>query len=438
VQRGVQTTHGKQYYWGVNDQLRQLSDTLHDTHISFGHDPFGNLAWADYGTEKQLRLPDEVGNLFKTKERKDRKYGDAGQLLESGKVKYYYDEEGNLIRKIVDKGVLWDYEWYDNGHLKKVIRPDKKVVTFTYDALGRRTSKTFEGKTTRWIWDGNVPLHEWVEDQHEEPRVNDKGEVMPREIDSAALTTWLFEEAGSFVPMAKLKGDKQYSIITDHLGTSVQMYNITGEKTWECELDSYGKIRMLEGHATSCPFRYQGQYEDIETGLYYNRFRYYNPEDGVYVSQDPIRLEGGLNFYSYVLDNLVLVDPFGLMPLMSGATQKGMLRSSFEYLKRYGPSAMRKHHLIPQEMFKDTSFMNRLDLITKGKGKDFIHKQIATITNELHNTIHDAGWNPEFKKWAKNNPKFSLKDLQQQVKKMMKSHQIPKSSRNFSKSYCKP
>ena len=41
------------------------------------------------------------------------------------------------------------------------------------------------------------------------------------------------------------------------------------------------------------PFRYQGQYEDIETGLYYNRFRYYSPESGTYISQDPIRLAGG-------------------------------------------------------------------------------------------------------------------------------------------------
>jgi len=58
----------------------------------------------------------------------------------------------------------------------------------------------------------------------------------------------------------------------------------------------------MEGHRTSCPFRYQGQYEDIETGLYYNRFRYYNPEDGQYISQDPIRTLGGNNLYGYVDD----------------------------------------------------------------------------------------------------------------------------------------
>ena len=60
------------------------------------------------------------------------------------------------------------------------------------------------------------------------------------------------------------------------------------------------------------PFRYQGQYEDIETGLYYNRFRYYSPESGTYISQDPIRLAGGLAFYGYVMDCNGWIDPWGL------------------------------------------------------------------------------------------------------------------------------
>ncbi|WP_452220006.1 RHS repeat domain-containing protein, partial [Lacinutrix salivirga] len=83
--------------------------------------------------------------------------------------------------------------------------------------------------------------------------------------------------------------------------TPVEMYNSSGEKTWEVEYDIYGKIRKLaKGVASDCPFRYQGQYEDEEIGLYYNRFRYYSPDIGVYISQDPIGLEGGMpNIYSY-------------------------------------------------------------------------------------------------------------------------------------------
>jgi hypothetical protein len=47
--------------------------------------------------------------------------------------------------------------------LAKVVRPDGKTVEFGYDALGRRVWKKFGAKTTKWIWDGNVPVHEWVE-----------------------------------------------------------------------------------------------------------------------------------------------------------------------------------------------------------------------------------------------------------------------------------
>ena len=56
----------------------------------------------------------------------------------------------------------WFYEWTSNGMLKKVIRPDGRPVEFRYDALGRRTAKRYFGKITRWVWNGNVPLHEGI------------------------------------------------------------------------------------------------------------------------------------------------------------------------------------------------------------------------------------------------------------------------------------
>lgn len=77
-------------------------------------------------------------------------------------------------------------------------------------------------------------------------------------------------------------------------------------------LDVYGNAKESAGEKCFIPFRYQGQYEDEETWLYYNRFRYYSPDMGMFISQDPIGLAGGLSLYSYVHDSNFWVDIFGL------------------------------------------------------------------------------------------------------------------------------
>ncbi len=68
----------------------------------------------------------------------------------------------------------------------------------------------------------------------------------------------------------------------------------------------------MQGDKAFIPFRQLGQYEDVETGLYYNRFRYYDPNTGNYISQAPISIAGGLNVYAYVHDTNVWTDILGL------------------------------------------------------------------------------------------------------------------------------
>ena len=83
------------------------------------------------------------------------------------------------------------------------------------------------------------------------------------------------------------------------------------------EFDIYGRIREdTFNNKPFIPFRQLGQYEDKELdGLYYNRFRYYNPETGSYISKDPIGLPGNNpNLYAYTHDSNTMVDPLGLMP----------------------------------------------------------------------------------------------------------------------------
>ncbi|HEX8656603.1 MAG TPA: DUF6531 domain-containing protein, partial [Hymenobacter sp.] len=288
----------RNYRWQGPDQLTELADSATGT-TRFGHDARGALSNTRYPEgQEELRLPDAVGNLFRTPERQDRHYGPGGQLLQANGTTYRYDALGNLIEKETALNQRWHYRWNGAGQLTQVTRPDGAAVAFAYDALGRRISKRFRGQVTRWVWDGNKPLHEWSTLELDGRNTDD-------------VVTWLFEEE-SFAPVAKLTSHGSYSVVTDHVGTPLELYDGQGRKTWQAQLDSYGAVREGRGTPQDCPFRYQGQYEDVETGLYYNRFRYYDPEAGQYVSQDPIGLLGGLAPYAYVRDPHKQVDVFGL------------------------------------------------------------------------------------------------------------------------------
>ena len=99
----------------------------------------------------------------------------------------------------------------------------------------------------------------------------------------------------------------------------LEAYDENGEKVWARELDLYGNA--IAGDSSFIPFLYQGQYYDEEIGLAYNRFRYYSPESGTYISQDPIRLAGGLAFYGYVMDCNGWIDPWGLKGIVPTVTK---------------------------------------------------------------------------------------------------------------------
>lgn len=158
-------------------------------------------------------------------------------------------------------------------------------------------------------------LHEWDTDEARKPRlVTD--ETGREEYDGTEkpdnLVTWVYDGT-SFTPVAKVTDGERYTIVHDYLGTPTQAYDSKGELVWEMLLDVYGEVAECHGARTLVPFRYQGQYEDEETGLYYNRFRYYSPDMGMYISSDPIGLNSReYNFYSYVSDSNSITDPFGL------------------------------------------------------------------------------------------------------------------------------
>ena len=312
----------RKYHWGSADRLLKTEDNRFGT-TTYEYSPTGHLQKAVYADgREEYRLSDKAGNLFDDPDRKLRKYLRGGKLEQSGEWRFVYDRDGQLVEKYKGSGKWWDskserwrYIWNQNGTLKEVRPPGGGDFAFdalfTYDALGRRLSKDAIGITC-WLWNGNVPLHEWTPSQ----RRNKKGEIEEYQKD---LRTWLFEEE-SFVPLALFQDGKAYSIVTDHLGTPVEAYNEKGEEVWYRRLDMNGKvIEERSMNYTSykdyikIPFLFQGQYYDEEIKLAYNRFRYYDPELGRYISEDPIRFDSGqINLFTYVKDTNVWMDIWGL------------------------------------------------------------------------------------------------------------------------------
>jgi RHS repeat-associated protein len=331
----------KKYTWETNDQLTNIFDALSKNNTSFKYDT-GNLVFAQYaGNQVMHRATDDTGNIYETVTKGDRVYNAAGALLECKKYSYKYDVEGRLISKTSKSTQKKTrYTWYASGLLKKVLQPDGKSIEFIYDTLGRRIEKRTAGTVTRWVWDGNVPLHEWQYDSSNRPQavVNEWGEITydkeePHPLNlpaNAAGITWIFD-ADSFVPCAKIENGHTYSIITDHLGTPVQAYDAAGKKVWELVLDVYGRATAITGEKDFIPFRYKGQYEDAGTGLYYNRFRYYDAQSGNYVSPDPIGIAAGPNAYAYVHDPNSWVDVNGLSGVPDFATLKDMAQHTLDF-----------------------------------------------------------------------------------------------------------
>jgi RHS repeat-associated protein len=386
------------YEWSKGNKLNKIINELSNAKTNFEYDAFDNLISGTYNeagkTETIYRVPDKIGNLFKTKERSDRKYGKGGQLQQDEKYNYYYDGEGNLLlkefrsnpnertedktayaaeRKIILKGSAtgWAYKWAGNGMLKQVINPGGATVEFHYDPLGRRVAKEYKGTVTRWVWNGNTPLHEWNYKGQYPPHtsIDEDGTITEEREPVENIITWIFEDE-SFVPCAKIDEKKKYSIVTDYLGTATHGYDAEGKIVWERELDCYGKSRKQKGAKDFCPYLYQGQYLDDETGLAYNRFRYYDVDSGGYISQDPIGLNGGTAFYGFVHDPNSHVDIFG-------------------WWSELLPSGM-GHHLFPRSVAKklaipELSQNNSISWYPNNpKGSDVLH-------GEMHGALSKEG-----------------------------------------------
>ncbi|MCQ5039405.1 type IV secretion protein Rhs, partial [Bacteroides fragilis] len=269
IRKDSRTRHMRRYRWGVADRLLSVEDSRRGE-TRYSYTPTGQLDRAEYPDgREQWRKSDPVGNLYPDPDMKLRRYLSGGRLEQDGEWHCEYDADGNLTERYLGTGKWldgkkdrWRYRWNADGSLAKVVRPDKREVEFTYDALGRRLSKSFGTTVTRWVWNGNVPLHQWKQ-RREYSVMEDRWNTDTERHD---MTVWLFDEE-SFVPMAMIKEGRSYSILTDQLGTPTEAYDADGNEVWSRMLDMDGNVIEETGNKGMVPFLFQGQYYDRETGL---------------------------------------------------------------------------------------------------------------------------------------------------------------------------
>ncbi|MEI1693653.1 RHS repeat-associated core domain-containing protein, partial [Acinetobacter nosocomialis] len=140
----------------------------------------------------------------------------------------------------------------------------------------------------------------------------------------------------------------------DHLGTPQEMTDHTGAIIWKAEYKAWGECKAEKAKSNffenseiiSNNIRFQGQYFDEETGLHYNRYRYYLPYVGRFISKDPIGLLGGFNVYEYAPSPVAWIDVLGLerMPTWM-PTKQGYQRQHIIPYSLKGHEVFAKSHM---------------------------------------------------------------------------------------------
>ncbi|MDU8925668.1 RHS repeat-associated core domain-containing protein, partial [Pasteurellaceae bacterium LIM206] len=150
------------------------------------------------------------------------------------------------------------------------------------------------------------------------PLQTDGNTALQAESDWENAIYWLYQN-DDFTPTARYQNGRLHYTVADQIGTITELMSEEGYIHYRQKLNLWGDAKSETLHYNTgsdeeieCNLRFVGQYYDEESGLHYNRFRYYSPETGQYISSDPIGLLGGFNPYGYVFDPTGWVDPLGL------------------------------------------------------------------------------------------------------------------------------
>ena len=215
---------------------------------------------------------------------------------------YRFDRAGNLLCRHDQRGAL-HLRWDANQRLIES-RLDEIPTRYRYDPLGRRIEKRTGDRWTTFAWDGDALVGELIGDLAE-----------PGSNTQSTAREWVYYPE-TFEPLAMLGGRREPNVIlyyhNDPNGCPLRLFDLSGRTVWAARYGAWGRAIALEGDLRDNPLRLLGQYDDPESNLHYNRFRYYDPETGNFLSPDPLGLRAGNNLYRYAPNVWTWIDPLGL------------------------------------------------------------------------------------------------------------------------------
>lgn len=235
------------------------------------------------------RFLDEQGRPHRRRDRSGRWYAPGGRLIQTEDgTSHVYDALGRLVERRGDAGVH-RFEYDSADRLARVTAPGGAVTSFEYDALGRRVRKHGPSGATEYTWFG--------------------GRIV-EEHGPSGTTHYLWDPDGLTLWGILTGSGPSFFLSAPHLAPEIG-FDQAGRVVWKALIDLFGTAEIAV-REIDVPWRFPGQYADVETGLSYNGHRYYDPSSGRYITPDPLGLVGGLDPYGYVTDPLRQIDPQGL------------------------------------------------------------------------------------------------------------------------------
>jgi RHS repeat-associated protein len=253
------------------------------TATTFGYDNIYELLSATQsGTPKETYTYDPVGNRLSSLAGSGWSNNTSNQLIARPGITYTYDNNGNTLTKIDSTGTS-TYTWDFENRLTSVSLPGTGgIVTFKYDPFGRRIEKTTSSTTSIYAYDG----------------VN-----LVEETNASGVAVVRYAQTGNMdEPLVILRSSATSYYAADGLGSVTSITNSSGANIATYTYDSFGNLTASTGSLANS-LRYTGREFDSETNLHFYRARYYDPQLGRFISEDPIKFYAGVNFYAYALDS---------------------------------------------------------------------------------------------------------------------------------------